>query len=154
MSNLNKENFGEYLKYLRELRDISITQLAKLSRVSPSYISRIENGGRRAPKPDILKRMAPHLGIGYTELMVKAGYLTKQAENLWIEDEETKDLFVSLTEGKKELLRAVDGLSEDTIFLLVTVLKNIMRETTGYKEEYDETEEPQTKDQDKIESEQ
>lgn len=137
MSNQIKEDFGKYLKYLRDLRGISITNLAKLSHVSPSYISRIENGGRRAPKPDILKRMAPHLGIGYTELMVKAGYLTKQAENLWIEDEATKELFISLTEGKKRLLQAVDGLSEETIFLLVQTLNQIIWETKEKETESD-----------------
>lgn len=129
MSKESKINFGHYLKYLRDLRGISITHLAKLSNVSPSYISRIENGGRRAPKPEILKRMAPHLGIGYTELMIKAGYLTKQAENLWIDDKETKELFISLTEAKKSLLKAVDGLSEETIFMLVKVIEHIIEES-------------------------
>ncbi|AZR72355.1 hypothetical protein BBF96_02470 [Anoxybacter fermentans] len=123
-----QENFGAYLKYLRDLKGISITELAKRSKVSPSYISRIENGGRRPPKPKILQKLAPHLGVGYTELMVKAGYLTKEAEDLWIEDEETKELFLTLTESKKELLRTVDGLSEDTIFMLAKTIQKIKEE--------------------------
>lgn len=129
MSEKMNREFGEYLKYLRELRGLSITQLAKLSGVSPSYISRIENGGRRPPKPDIIQKMVPHLGIGYNEMMIKAGYLSVNNEDLRIEDEETKELFVSLTEGKKELLRTVDGLTEDTIFMISQTVQRIKKES-------------------------
>ncbi len=122
------KNFGSYLKYIRELRGISITDLSKFSNVSPSYISRIENGGRRPPKPDILQRLAPHLGVGYNELMVKAGYLTMDSGDLRIEDTETKELFISLTEGKKELLRTIDNLSEETIFLVANTIRQIQEE--------------------------
>lgn len=123
-----KETFGGYLKSLRELRGMSITDLAKLSSVSPSYISRIENGGRRPPKPEILEKIAPHLEIGYMELMVKAGYVTKDADALWIRDEETKELFLNLSEGKKELLRTVDQFDERTIFMIINTIKNIERD--------------------------
>lgn len=120
-----KSDFGSYLQYLRDLRGLSITQLAKLSDVSPSYISRIENGGRRPPKPEILKKMAPHLAIGYNELMVKAGYLTNNNEDLRIEDDETKELFISLTESKKALLKVVNGMSEETILLISSLVHKI-----------------------------
>lgn len=125
---MEHKDFGSYLKYLRELRGLTITQLSRDSEVSPSYISRLENGGRRPPKPDILKKFAPFLGIGYNELMVKAGYLTTNNEDLRIEDNETKELFVALTEGKKELLRTVDGMSEETIFLITQMVRKIKEE--------------------------
>lgn len=125
---MEHKDFGSYLKYLRELRGLTITQLSRDSEVSPSYISRLENGGRRPPKPDILKKFAPFLGIGYNELMIKAGYLTTNNEDLRIEDSETKELFVALTEGKKELLRAVDGMSEETILLITQMVRKIKEE--------------------------
>ncbi|MCK4257538.1 MAG: helix-turn-helix domain-containing protein [Halanaerobiales bacterium] len=130
-----RSDFGLYLKYVRELRGLTITDLAKFSNVSPSYISRIENGGRRPPKPDILQKLAPHLGIGYNELMVKAGYLKMDNDDLRIEDEGTKELFASLTEGKKKLLQTVDNLSEETIFLIANTIKQIKEESIKNSEQ-------------------
>ncbi len=124
----NEQHFGIYLKYLRNLRGYSIIELARLSSVSPSYISRLESGSRQTPKPDVLKKLAPHLGVGYSEMMVKAGYLTINTDDLTIDDEQTKELFLSLTERKKDLLRIVDGFSETTIKMIAKAIKQIRDE--------------------------
>lgn len=124
----NKEHFGVYLKYLRNLRGYSIIELAKLSSVSPSYISRLERGSRQTPKPKVLKKLAPHLGVGYNQMMVKAGYLNESADYLTIEDQETKDLFLALTERKKDLLKSVEGLSEKTICKIAEAIGQIKEE--------------------------
>lgn len=122
---MTEEQFGTYLRYLRGLRNLTITQLAELAGISPSYISQIENGGRRAPQPEILRKIAPHLQIGFYELMVKAGYLVHSSDELRIDDHSTKEIFATLTEGKKELLRVVDGLSEETLFTLAETLRRM-----------------------------
>ena len=64
---------GEYIKELRETKKFSINQLALYAEVSPAHISRIERGLRDA-SPDILKKLYPHLGVSYDDLMDKAGY--------------------------------------------------------------------------------
>jgi transcriptional regulator with XRE-family HTH domain len=102
-----------------------VTRLAELAGISPSYISQIENGGRRAPQPEILRKIAPHLQVGFYELMIKAGYLVTSSDELRIDDPSTKEIFASLTEGKKELLRVIDGLSEETLFTLAETLRRI-----------------------------
>jgi len=74
-------NIGEYIMYLRKKRDLSQRQLASLSKISNTEISRIESGERKKPSPDTLKAIAPHLGISYEELMVYAGYIEKTIEH-------------------------------------------------------------------------
>lgn len=123
-----KEHFGVYLKHLRNLRGYNIMELAKLSSVSPSYISRLERGSRQTPKPEVLKKLAPHLGVSYNQMMVKAGYLNEKTDCLTIGDQETKDLLLSLTERKRELLKSVDGLSEKTIRQLAETIEQIKKE--------------------------
>lgn len=123
-----KEHFGVYLKHLRKLRGYNIMELAKLSSVSPSYISRLERGSRQTPKPEVLKKLAPHLRVSYNQMMIKAGYLNEKTDCLTIDDQETKDLLLSLTERKRELLKSVDGLSEKTICQLAETIEQIKKE--------------------------
>jgi transcriptional regulator with XRE-family HTH domain len=70
-------SLADEIKRLREKRDYSQRKLSYLSGVSNTEISRIENGDRPKPSPDILKKIAPHLGIDYNDLMKLAGYLTE-----------------------------------------------------------------------------
>lgn len=67
--------FGEYMKGLRESRGLGVNQLAAYSGVSPSLISKVENGVRGAPKPTVLKKLHKHLGVTYEELLLNAGHL-------------------------------------------------------------------------------
>ena len=59
---------GLKVKSLRQGRDESLSELAKRSSISISYLSEIENG-RKYPKPDVLLRLAEGLGVGYDELV-------------------------------------------------------------------------------------
>lgn len=70
--------FGKYLRELRESRGLGVNQLAAFSNVSPSTISKIENGHRGVPKPNILKKLAKPLGVDYEVLMEKAGHINKK----------------------------------------------------------------------------
>lgn len=69
--------FGEYLRRLREFKSLSTHDLAEISGVSQSYISHVENGRKQSsPAPEILRKLAPALGVPYAELMVKAGHIS------------------------------------------------------------------------------
>ncbi len=68
--------FGEYLKVLRERAGLSQESLAEEAQISSAYVSQIETGRRNPPTPDVLRRMAPSLGVPYTVLMMQAGHLT------------------------------------------------------------------------------
>lgn len=73
--------FGEFLKKLRVEKSLSQRELANLAKISNTEISRIEAGVRQKPSPNILKAIAPHLGISYSELMINAGYIEKTTES-------------------------------------------------------------------------
>ncbi|AWI03477.1 helix-turn-helix domain-containing protein [Clostridium drakei] len=73
--------FGEFLKNLRKEKGLSQRQLADLCNISNTEISRIESGKRQKPSPNILKAIAPYLGISYGELMTKAGYIEETIDH-------------------------------------------------------------------------
>jgi transcriptional regulator with XRE-family HTH domain len=74
-------SFGLYLKKLREENKVSQRLLAEKAGISNTEISRIESGESQKPSPSILKSIAPFLGVGYEELMVKAGYMEESIEH-------------------------------------------------------------------------
>lgn len=49
-------------------QQLSINALAKLTNISASYLSRIENN-TRFPSPYVLKKLAPHLNVDYLTLL-------------------------------------------------------------------------------------
>ncbi len=67
--------FGEYLKRLRERANVSQETLAEEAEISSAYISQIESGRRNPPTPDVLRRMAPPLGVSYIVLMRQADHI-------------------------------------------------------------------------------
>ncbi|HBJ1646233.1 TPA: helix-turn-helix transcriptional regulator [Clostridium botulinum] len=66
---------ADYLKKSRLENNISQRELAKISGVSNSEISKIESGQRQMPKPDILKKISESLNIEYSILAQKCGYI-------------------------------------------------------------------------------
>ncbi|MCK4258706.1 MAG: transcriptional regulator [Halanaerobiales bacterium] len=123
----NDSNFGTYLKKLRESRNIKTSALANKSGVSASYISRLEEGSRKTPQPDILQKLAPHLGVGYFELMIKAGHIPKDSDALLVDDDLSKQIILNMTESKKQLFKELNDLDEETIFSLVQFIQNFKR---------------------------
>ncbi|ADL50525.1 helix-turn-helix domain-containing protein [Clostridium cellulovorans] len=101
-------SFGEFLKKLRAEKGLSQRQLADLSKISNTEISRMESGERQKPSPKILKEIAPHLGISYRELMAQAGYIEETIEH----EKYTEHIF-----------RSDDGEFADTIRMAKNIHK-------------------------------
>lgn len=72
---------GKFIEARRTLKDLSIRQLAEKAGISHTEVWRLENGERKNPSPQVLKSLAPHLGITYEELMRRAGYLEEVVEH-------------------------------------------------------------------------
>ena len=56
------ENFGGTIREMREAQKLGLRVAADRLNISPAYLSRIERGKERPPKPELVKRMATLLG--------------------------------------------------------------------------------------------
>ena len=81
-------NFGDYLRSLREGQKMSLRDAAAKTGVSVSYITQIENGRRKAPGPEVLKKLAPAYNVPVRALLKAAGYLDDIKEIKPVSDEE------------------------------------------------------------------
>lgn len=69
------EKFGPYLRSLRKQKALTLKQVEKAARVSNSFLSQVERGLRRPPRPDILNRLAAVYDVPVQELFYVAGYI-------------------------------------------------------------------------------
>jgi transcriptional regulator with XRE-family HTH domain len=68
-------DIGKILRQQRKSITLTMREVSEKSGVSPSHLSRIEQGGR-FPSASVLRRLAGPLGFEETELMMLAGYLS------------------------------------------------------------------------------
>ncbi len=68
-------DFGKYLGRLREQSKLSLRDVAAKTGMSYSYLTQIEHGRRKAPGPELLKKLAPVYGVSVRDLLKAAGYL-------------------------------------------------------------------------------
>lgn len=52
------KNFGETIRNLRVAQDLGLRETASKVGISPAYLSRIERGKERPPRPEIIKDLA------------------------------------------------------------------------------------------------
>jgi transcriptional regulator with XRE-family HTH domain len=81
------EEFGQYLKALRLEHNLSLRDVGEKASISSSYLAQIEQGRRRPPGPDILKRLAPVYDVPVRDLLKAAGYLEDTETSLSDEEE-------------------------------------------------------------------
>ena len=81
------EDFGQYLKTLRQEHNLSLRDVGVKATISSSYLAQIEQGRRRPPGPDILKRLAPVYDVPVRDLLKAAGYLEDTETSLSDEEE-------------------------------------------------------------------
>ena len=54
--------FGETIREMRVAQEMGLRTAAERLGISPAYLSRVERGKERPPRPDLVKRMATLLG--------------------------------------------------------------------------------------------
>lgn len=52
------KNFGETIRDLRVAQDLGLREMATKVGISPAYLSRIERGKERPPRPEVIKELA------------------------------------------------------------------------------------------------
>lgn len=67
-------DLAEYLRARRKLARLSLRHLARLTKVSDSYLSQVERGLYQ-PSPEVLRAIAGALGIPVTDLYARLGWL-------------------------------------------------------------------------------
>jgi transcriptional regulator with XRE-family HTH domain len=65
---------GAILRQAREVRGRTSIETARGARISPAYLSKLENDAVRRPSPAVLHRLSEVLGVPYAELMALVGY--------------------------------------------------------------------------------
>ena len=119
----NNNNLGEILRQRRVTVPLTLQELGATAGVSPSYLGRIENGGR-FPSARVLRKIAQPLGFTEDELFALAGYLSPRPSVAEARPEYSGgqlDPYVArvLAQEPVEVQRSVIGI--------LTILKSIAR---------------------------
>lgn len=104
---MEKMEIGVLIKALREKRNMSQRQLAYLSRLSNSTISRLEKGDRSKVTVDTLKKLARPLGVPEEMLFEAMEYLPSSS------------VLIKTKAGERQVLNLDDILKNDDIEILI-----------------------------------
>ena len=103
------------LSRLRKLRGETLRAVEAKTGVSNAYLSQIENGLVRRPRPHVLHKLAGFYGVPYEDLMTAAGYLAHTDEKRSTDPElaEIQLMSAGLSDRqKKELKRFIRFLQQ------------------------------------------
>jgi len=115
-------NFGQLLKDARKQSEKTLKEVSQVAGVSLSYVSDIEQGRRKAPSVEIVRRIETFLGITDNTLV-------RAAQSEMDLSTEARNIFRRRPELNMQLLRASDYFSEEEL----TKMINKMLEDKGTK---------------------
>ncbi len=81
--------FSEIVRRQREIKNISLREFAGMIEISPTYLSRIENGKENAPSAGVVEKIAQSLGLSKEDryiLFAKAGSFPPEVEKYFMEN--------------------------------------------------------------------
>ena len=116
-------SFGETIREMREAQGMGLRTAAERLGISPAYLSRVERGKERPPRPELVKRMAALLG-GSSDLLFRLAEST---------DPDLAE-YIHLVPNVPEFLRTARELkltSEDFEALIEEVRRGRPSETLG-----------------------
>lgn len=101
-------DFGEIIKKIRTDKDLTLKAAAELTGIAEAYLWQLENGERKSPRPETIKKLADGYGVPPQHLLACAGYLpTKEEMKEEVEQIKKTHIFRDYEKlsdtGKKEL---------------------------------------------------
>ena len=91
------EILGQRIRRVRQAKGYGLRELARLLKISPTYLSRVEtNEEKRPPGEEVLRHLARYLDDDFDELMSLAGRVPKDLKE-----------FIAKDPGLSRFLRAV-----------------------------------------------
>lgn len=113
-----KMGFGQLLKAARKQSEKTLKEVSQIAGLSLGYISDIEQGRRKAPALDAVKRIEEYLGI-------TDGALAKAAQSEKSTQTEVRTIFRKRPELSMQLLRASEFYDEEELTDMInTMMKN------------------------------
>lgn len=76
----NPVDFGEIIKRIRTDKDLTLKAAAELTGIAEAYLWQLENGERKSPRPETIKKLADGYGVPAQHLLSCAGYLPTKEE--------------------------------------------------------------------------
>ena len=112
------KTFGETIREMREAQEMGLRVAANSLGISPAYLSRIERGRERPPRPELVKRLATLLG-GDADLLFRLADST---------DPDLAD-YIHSTPNVPEFLRTARamGLTSEDFEVLIAEVKSRRR---------------------------
>ena len=104
---MSLQKLGEEINKLRRKRGFSQRELAKMSGISPTYLSKLENGKTGYfPSNEVIKRLGIELRVNESELAIFIDKIPK----------EIYDDFIELLKLYPEMLELMKRMLEDSEF--------------------------------------
>ncbi len=109
----DEPTLGDIIHDARVAKGDSLRGLAGQLKITPSYLSDIEND-RRVPAEEVLRQIAQLLALDFDELMARAGRFGQAAERYMKKHPEAVRLFRRITEANldpeqlREMIRKIE----------------------------------------------
>lgn len=114
------KNFGKIIRNLRVVQDLGLRETTTKVGISPAYLSRIERGKERPPRPEVIKELAKVLAA-YPDVLFRLSSSTDPEVFDYIHDQpEVMNLLryikeTSFTEDDiKSLIQAAESIKAYT----------------------------------------
>ncbi len=114
------KNFGETIRDLRVAQDLGLRETATKVGISPAYLSRIERGKERPPRPEVIKELAKVLAADPDVLFRLSSSTDPEVVDYLHDQPEVMNLLryikeASFTEDEiKSLIQAAESIKANT----------------------------------------